>query len=273
MSCTSRAPSPATPPLPSTPGGVDPSPSLANYLRFTPGTYRYRVAQTARIQAEGSVDTVPSVVTTEAILLISVWSDSDSTFDITVSIDSINIATQGSIPRRSAGQVTRLDSIVHVAFTPTSVITQVHLPDSLCTYGGFIGIAREVLVPELPLWIEGPSKRTYTDTATVTSCRAGAKLESLTTREVHDLGRDPPEFSIKGRTVLRGMGLLRRDSIVIGGSTSTRGSLIFEQGNRLPSILQSESEGMITITLGASRTVFRQTSTQAIHLEPSNRPH
>jgi hypothetical protein len=268
--CTSRVPSPPAPPIPST--TALPDPSITTHLRFSPGIYRYRLTQTAQIQADGLPDTLPSTSITGALFLVQVTSSDASTFELTVSVDSINIATQGSIPPRSATPVRTLDSILHITITPSQTITQVYLPDSLCVYGHLISIAREILVPELPLLTESPSKNPYLDTATFTSCRAGVIVETLTTRQLRDSGRDPPEFHIQQTAEFRGTGFLRRDSITVSGSTSTEGTLSFQQGNRLPSVLESKSHGRITVRLGISTTVFQQTSSQKIHLETANPP-
>lgn len=268
--CTSRTPSPPVLPIPSTP--ITPGLSPTTQLRFSPGTYRYRLSQTAQIQGDQSLDTLPSTIITEASFLVRVTSDNDSIFQLTVSIDSISIATKGSIPPPRISQASPLDSVLHITFTPTRTTTQVHLPDSLCTYGHLVATAREILAPEFALWIESPSKQLYSDTATVTTCRAGILVQGLTTRQLRDSGREPPEFSIEQTTAFNGAGLLRRDSITISGSTVTRGTLSFQPGNRLPSRVQTNSEGTVIVQLGTSRTVFRQRSAQEIKLETAIPP-
>src|SRR5688572_26630981 len=180
VGCTARMPSPPTLPTPSIP--AVPATSTTQ-LRFSAGTYRYRLLQTAEIQSDQPADTIASTIRTEAIFLIRVVSDNDSTFHLIVSIDSIHIATGSLIPPRSISQMWALDSVLHITFTPTSTISRANLPDSLCAYGQFISTARLILVPELPLQVQSPLRGRHSDSTIVRSCHAGAIVEGLTVRE------------------------------------------------------------------------------------------
>ncbi len=268
--CTPRA---VSPPLP-TPGptGLPPTdrPAL-RYLRFSPNTYRYRFQQTVQINAEGSADTVPSTISTRAVVLVVVTSEPDSSIRVTVSFDSIFISTHGSIPSRGFSQVVSLDSVLHTRFSPTGVTVETRLPDSLCAYGQFVSAARELLLPELQFQIESPQRKIYTDTATHQACRAGVAIKLVTTRELQDQGQDSGELALRQQTEIQGAGVLRRDSLMVTGSVSTRGKVSFATGNRLPSLVQTQSEGTIRVQLGSLTTIFSQTSNQEIQLEGLDR--
>ena len=267
LSCTPRTP--VTPPLPlPTPQEVSLTTIPVRRLVLSPGNYQYRLTQTAEVIPNDSAGTAnPSLVTTTALFRVDVSQQGDSGFSATVSIDSLRITSQGSIPQTGAALVQRIDSLLQAVLSPALITSYSHLPDSLCMYGSLISTARLILLPELPLEADPTSQKTYTNTAQEISCRAGARVESLTTRQLRKLGKEVSDFSLEERTDLNGAGLLRQDSVAISGSLLTRGTVSFSTESRLPSLILTNSEGTITVQLGAKRIVFRQTSKQEIRLE------
>lgn len=264
-SCSPGRPASLPLPVPTPVETTSPVPPGDTRLAFLPGAYRYRLTQTAEVRAQGISDTVPAgVVTTEALFYVNVSRESDSAVHATISVDSIRITSQGSIPPSSMSSVTRIDSILHIVFSPTLVALGNPLPDSLCTYGSLTGVGHLILLPELTLDPEVSSRKTYTDTSREMSCRAGARVETTTIRRLRSSGKNPAEFAIEQAAEFQGSGVLRRDSIFVAGSTETRGTATFADNSRLPSIVATNSEGTITVQLGPVRTVFKQLVRQEI---------
>lgn len=265
-------PSPSPPP--EKPQVLGPKELTTQYLRFSPNDYRYHFEQSARIIVDGSADTTPNTITTRAQILVTVVTDLNSDVQVSVSFDSISISTQGSIPARGFTQATSLDSVLQARFpvdgTRTTVETR--LADSLCAYSQFITTARELLLPELAMQIESPGTKVYTDSVSQKACRGGVIIELTTIRELRDLSHEPPEFTLQQRTEIAGSGQLRRDSMTVSGSILTRGVATFATANRLPSLVQTESEGTITVRLGSLTTAFRQVSHQQIRLIGLGKP-
>ena len=264
--CASGGSPPVTVPGPGTPTGITPEPAQATHLRFSPGIYRYLFTQTAEITGSSSTDTVPGTITTRGLIHAVVTSQDDSSFAVSISFDSVAISTQGSIPPRSTSQLLSLGSIIRAVFSQTTTSTEIHLPDSLCSYGHLTGVGREVLLPELAFNVELPTRTTFTDTTTYRSCRAGIAVAVTTTRELKHTDRSSREMTLEQESTVQGVGVLRRDSIAVTGSVSTRGRVSFTTLNRLPTLLQSESHARITVQLGSTTTQFRQESTQEIQL-------
>jgi hypothetical protein len=268
--CTTRTPSPAVPvPIPGLPTADRPP---VRYLRFSPGIYHYRFQQRTQIDAEGSTDTVPSIISTQATIAVAVTVEADSSVQVIVSFDSISISTQGSIPSRGFSQVSTLDSIIRTRFSHAGIVVEAQLPDSLCAYSQFVSTARELLLPELAAEVQSPGRRVYRDSVSQHACRAGIPIEFVTTRELHNQRRDSIEFMLRQQTILQGAGMTRRDSLIVSGSISTHGTVSFASGNRLPSVVQTQSEGTIRVRLGSLTTNFRQTSQQEIRLEALGNP-
>src|SRR5687767_3268107 len=63
-------------------------------LAFSPGSFQYRLRQNTKVDAEGLADTTPSSITTTALLSVDVISLSDSAYDVTVSIDSLQMSAE-----------------------------------------------------------------------------------------------------------------------------------------------------------------------------------
>lgn len=266
IACASGGSPPTTVPGLGIPTGITPEPAEAIRLRFSPGTYRYQFTQTAEITGSSSIDTVPGTITTRALIYAVVTSQADSGFTVSVSFDSVTISTQGSIPPRGTSQLASLGSIVHGIFSPTVASAEIHLPDSLCSYGQLAGVGREVLLPELAFEAELATRKSFTDTTTYRSCRAGITVDVTTTRELKHISRSAGEMTLEQESTVQGLGVLRRDSIAVTGSVSTRGKVSFNTLNRLPALLRSESHGRIMVRLGNTTTHFRQQSTQEIRL-------
>ena len=246
--------------------GITPEPSSTARLRFSPGTYRYRLIQTAEVKGSGVADTLPSQITTQALITAAVSSESDSSFVVIVSFDSISITTQGSIPPRGMGQPVSLDSLARGVFSRAGASTELQLPDSLCAYGQLGAISRQLLLPELPLETEVPLRGRLTDSTTQRSCRAGIVIQTTTVRELKNAGQAIGELTIEQESQIQGAGTVRMDSITVSGSVSTRGKASFSALNRLPTLIQSKSQGTITVQLGTTLTNFRQQTSQEIRL-------
>ena len=259
-----------TPPAPRLPVPNEPHPSRYS---FVPNVYQYHFQQVADIQEDGATDTLPSRITTRAVLTLSVTAGADSSITVDVSIDSISITSEGSIPPRGLQQISALDSVISATFSPTRSFPEVKVrfADSLCAYSQFLMTARELLLPELGIELLTPTKHLYRDTVTHYACRAGIGLTLITTRELRDVGSHPPELLVQQQTAIQGRGSLRRDSLSINGSVMTRGTIFFTTVNRLPSSVQTTSEGIITVHLGSITTTFRQISTQQLWLKATTR--
>ena len=265
VACSSGRPVSLPSPAPGPVETINPAPPGERRLAFLPGAYRYRLTQTAEIRAQNASDTVPpGIVMTESVFHINLSQESDSAIQATVSVDLIRITSQGSIPPSTTVPVTHIDSILRVTFTPTLTTFGGPIPDSLCAYAGLTGVARLILLPELALSSEVSARKTYTDTTREASCRAGAHVEVLTTRRLRSLGKNPAEFAIEQVAEFQGVGVLRRDSVFVAGSTATKGVATFNDDSRLPATVLTNSEGTITVQLGSARTVFRQLTRQEI---------
>jgi len=273
VACRPRTtPSPSIPP--EEPQVTEPKEPITRRLQFSPSIYRYHFEQATQITANGSTDTTPSTITTRAQIIVTVAAEPNSDVQVSISFDSISISTQGSIPSRGFRQVTSLDSVLQARFSAagTGTVVETHLADSLCAYSQFITAARELLLPELPMQIENSETRVYTDSMTQRACRGGVIVELTTVRESRDLSREPPEFMLHQRTEIAGSGQMRRDSMTVSGSILTHGAATFTATNRLPSLVETQSEGTITVQLGNLTTAFRQTSHQQMQLiNPDNR--
>lgn len=268
LSCAPGAVHVPSLPTPQPEDYVGPTAVAVRRLILLPGSYRYRLRQTAEITAQDTGNaTPPSIVTTSAFFDIDISQQGDSSYSATISVDSLRIVTEGSIPPATPRQVERIDSIFKAVLSPTLVTVERQLPDSLCTYGQLTGIAHLILLPELALELEVPSRKTYSDTTRELLCRVGTRIDGLTTRQLQNLPGEPTEFAIEQQTDLHGTGLLRQDSVRIHGSVLTRGTASFTTKSRLPSSLLTNSHGTITIQLGTTITVFRQVSNQEIRLE------
>ena len=257
MACTGRpGSSPTVNPAPDIPSVV-PAP-VVGQLQILPGAFHYQLSQTGEIRS--SDDTASSTTTMYAVLQAGVTATSDSSFSIVISADSIETATQGLIPPPRASQVIVLDSVIHAVLTPTTLTLVSSLPDSLCRYSALVTAAYEVLLPALPPVIQLPSASVYTDTTLTTSCPAQIPFRNRTIREIRSSGADPLQFRITGRTEITGAGVIRRDSLLVTGLVSTHGRVSFNTGSRLPVMLETTSEGSITVQLGSTHTTFTQVS-------------
>ena len=241
--------------------------SQRRLLSMVPGSYRYRLIQRAEINDQAAIDTVPaSTVTTVALLYVDVSRGVDSTFSAVVSIDSLKITSEGRIPSLRVISQVKIDSVLRTTLSLRGASTQTYLPDSLCAYSHLVSLARSIILPELPAVAESPPPRIYADTVRETSCRGGIRLETVTIRELRDTGSDPFEATFQQRSTTEGAGLVRQDSLVIAGSARAQGIATFTQGQRLPSVVRTTSDALITIRLGAATTTFRQVTHQDIEL-------
>ena len=237
----------------------------ARYLRLSAGLYRYRLIESTHVQLQEPGDTVPGIVRTDALVsVLVVPSDTDSSFLALVSIDSIRIRRDGPVPPPSMTPLVRLDSVLRVIFTPRGNVTQVLLTDSLCTYSELVTIAQDLLVSRIPNEVTVPANISYSDTLTVRGCRAGATIETVSVRKLSSSEGIPVELALQQQSTIRGSGSIRRDSLIITGPVLTSGTVMFQEGNRLPSHVKTRSDGLITVQLGSKETVFRQVSTREL---------
>ena len=238
-------------------------------LRLSAGTYRYRLIESTHIQLQGPGDTIPGTIRTEALVsILVVPATTDSGFVALVSIDSIRISRDGPVPLPSMTPLVRLDSVLRVVFAPSGNVTEVLLADSLCAYSEFVTLAQDLLLPRIPNALTIPTNIRYADTLTIHGCRAGATVETVTTRELRSSERIPVEFALQRQSTIRGSGLIRRDSLTLTGSVSTLGTVVFDAGNRLPLYLKTKSEGLVTVHLGSNHSVFQQASVREVQRDP-----
>jgi hypothetical protein len=242
-------------------------------LSLSAGSFQYRLRQNTKVHAEGSTNPTPSSIITTALLSVDVTADSDSAYDVVVSIDSLQISTGGSIPSRSFADISSLGPVLRASFRGNNTTIETYLPDSLCAYSQFVTAARQVLLPLLPIQIRTPLPQVQVDTVSLVSCRAGSRIEMLVIQQIRDLRREPPEFALDEKIELRGAGMLSRNPVTVSGSIQTRGSISFASRFRLPSLIQTESEGSITVQLGDSTLVFQQNSTQHIEQQAPRLPN
>jgi hypothetical protein len=244
------------------------------YLHLQAGTFKYDLSQNTRIRARSFLpETIPTTTSVTAILLAVITLNNDSSFNVSISVDSVRITSGGSIPTSGMPQSLSLGQVLHASIEGPKTTVEYRLPDSLCAYSHFLIAARELLAPQLPVPLSTSFVHPPPDTTTLTTCRGGTRIETAVRRELRNLRKFPPEFTITGTTELKGAGILRRDSLVVTGSVRTHGTASFGAISRLPSSIQTESEGLITILLGDSTTVFEQTSTQRIQHRPPDAPN
>ena len=268
LACTPRAISGPSRPIPEPQEQAGPVPGASKHLSLTPGSYRYRLNQRAEITIHDSGQIAsPNIVTTTALFYVSVAQQADSSYSATVTVDSLSITAEGAIPRVGLAQARRLDSILRMDVSPAIITLQRQLPDSLCSYGYLMGTARLILLPQLGPGPDISLERAYSDTSRETTCRAGAQVESVVTTRLYRSTSQPIEFALEQSTTLHGAGLLRRDSVMVSGSVSTRGTAAFGSEGRLPVWILTNSEGTITVQIGPAKTGFRQITRQEIQLQ------
>jgi hypothetical protein len=238
-----------------------------NRLSLQAGRFQYYVVQNTTIQTEAVTDTTSGGVITTARLVADVSSYNDSIYTVTISIDSLQMTSQGAIPHRGIGQVSSLGTVLQASIGARYLIVEATLADSLCAYSQFVTAARDLLLPALPPQVSIPLPEIRADTIVTVACRAGSRIQMTTLRELASLGADPLELALQGKSELAGVGMVRDDSVTISGTLTTRGKVSFTRGSRLPSLVQTESDGSITVRLRDSTTVFRQRSTQEIRQE------
>lgn len=256
---TSPVPPPIPTPIPDT--GV-----IASTRRLTlvPGHFQYYVLQNATIRTDAVADTMGGGITTTARLVADVSADSDSSYTVVISIDSVQMTSQGAIPSRGIAQVSFLGPVLRASVRARHSIVEMNLADSLCAYGQFVTAARDLLLPALPSQVIIPLPEARVDTMVTVACRAGSRIQMTVVRELKNFSTDPLELTLQGKTELAGLGMVRDDSVSISGTLTTRGKASFTGEFRLPSLVQTESDGSITVRLGDSVTVFHQRSTQEI---------
>jgi len=248
------------------------APRNVRYLTLIPGHFKYHFVQNATVEPEPRTDAGMGNLSMRARLLVDVSSDADSIHDVIISIDSLQMTTDGPIPSRPMRELLSLGPVLQVSISTNQITVESTLPDSLCSYGQLVIVARDLLLPQLPAQITDQPLQMRTDSTTATTCRAGTRISLLVIRQLRDLGTQPAEFAFEGKTELTGTGMLGRDSVTVSGSISTRGSALFTGGSRLPSLVRTASEGWITTKLGDSTIVFRQKSTQELQEQQPETP-
>jgi hypothetical protein len=242
-------------------------------MTLVPGLSRYDLEQHAVVRLEGADDTLPHTITTRAVLLVEVLSYNDSSYDVTVSVDSLNQVAEG-FGHPSPMQPMTLGPVLRVSFSSGGNAANTQLADSLCEYSQFVTLARQLVLPQLPAQVAtAKTGRTPPDIMHITSCRAGVPIRIESTQEVRNLGGIPPQVRIDEKATLQGAGILQRDSITIDGFLTAEGTASFASGSRLPSIVQSSSEGSIRIGLGDSTVTFKQSLTQQLRRRATEVPN
>jgi hypothetical protein len=244
------------------------APRNVRYLRLIPGHFKYHLVQNATVETEPRADTAMGNLSMRARLLVDVSSDVDSVYNVVISIDSLQMTTDGPIPTRLMREPLSVGPVLRASISTNHTTVESMLPDSLCSYGQLVTAARDLLLPQLPAQISPQPLQIRIDSTTATTCRAGTRISLLVIRQLRDLGTQPAEFTFEGKTELTGTGMLGRDSVTVSGSISTRGSALFTGGSRLPSLVRTTSEGWITTKLGDSTIVFHQKSAQELREQP-----
>jgi hypothetical protein len=241
-------------------------------MALLPGLTQYDLEQHAIVRLEGADDTLPHAITTRALLVVEVLSNSDSSYDVTVSVDSLNQLAEG-FSRPSPIHPITLGPVLRVSFSPQSRSAHVQLADSLCAYSQFVTVARQLVLPQIPARVMTELNRTPPDTLHITSCRAGVPIRIESTQEVRNLGGNPAQMAIDERATVQGSGTMQRDSITIDGSLRTQGTASFAEGSRLPSLVHTRSEGTIRVGLGDSTVTFKQSLTQQLRRRGAELPN
>jgi hypothetical protein len=241
-------------------------------LTLSAGNFRYSLIQNTTIQTEGSADTARNSITTRALLLVSVTPEEGLGYRISITVDSIQLTADGQSSFRLPAGTFSLGRVLEASFQPSTNTAQTVLPDSLCTYGQFVTAAHDLLLLQLPAEINTDLSEPRIDSARGTLCRAGTRIEMVSTRQVRETGRGQPVFDLASTTELGGSGLLGRDSIHVSGSIATQGTVSFTGGSRLPWSVETTSQGLISVRLRDSTTVFRQASSQRLQKEQTTTP-
>jgi hypothetical protein len=270
--CTSARPGETTtrpiPPGPADTGATAPLPVMS----LVPGLSRYDLEQQAIVRVEGHEDSLPHTITTKALLLVEVLMHNDSSYDVTVSVDSLNQIAEG-FGRSSPAHPTTLGSVLRVSFSPGGNSAQAQLPDSLCAYSQFVTVARHLVLPRIPAQLMTEPDKMPPDTMHIAGCRAGIHISVESTQEVRNLSGSPLQVSIEERATVKGSGMMQQDSVMIEGSLRAQGTASFTVGSRLPSLVQSQSEGAIKVELADSTVTFRQRITQHLRQRIVNSPN
>src|SRR5687768_3589140 len=105
--CTpSRSTVPAVTPQPPPAEHADTGgPSKVRHLILIPGHFKYHFVQNATVEAEPRHDTGVGNLSMRARLLVDVSSDTDSIYDLVISIDSLQMTADGPIPSRPVPEV------------------------------------------------------------------------------------------------------------------------------------------------------------------------
>ena len=236
-------------------------------LGVTPGITVYQFSQSADIRPESALDTVYSTITTEALFSVAIVPQSDSMYEVTVIVDSVRITTGGSAPLRrqqiEGGMPISLGPVLRTSLGTRTGNVEHLLPDSLCAYGQVTGAARELILLPLPHPIRLSEGARWSDSSRFSTCRAGAAIETGVFLEATYLGSQRPnQLALRTLATVKGAGIIRTDSVTISGTITSTGTAYLEGANRLPTLLQTESRGTISIRLGDSTAVFRQHSRQ-----------
>jgi hypothetical protein len=254
--------------IPADTGAVLPSPLMT----LLPGLSRYDLEQQAVVRVDGADDSLPHTITTRALVLVDILQNSDSSYDVTVSVDSLNQIAEG-FNRPLPTHPSSLGTVLRVSFGAQGNSVHTQLADSLCAYGQFVTIARQLVLPTMPAQVGAELRRTPPDTLHITSCRAGVPIRIESTQEVRSLKSSPLQVEIDERARVEGSGTMQRDSITIDGSLRTQGTASFAAGSRLPSLVETRSEGSIRIGLGDSTVTFKQFLTHQLRRREPQPPN
>lgn len=267
MACT-RVPSAESPdpvPIPVRRDSVAP----AIVLRLPQDSTRYSLRQTSSVRNLKAQDSATSGnLTTTAILYFVIDSaDGNGRLSFTITADSLQITTEGSIPSHRLVP-RRIGPVLQGSVANGRIIAITALPDSLCAYSHLLTAAFHLLLPRLPAEVSLPLPNPVPDTTTITSCRAGTRIQLQIHRQLHSSKQAALTLTLEETVELSGTGMLRRDSITVSGLITTTGEVIFQPDSRLPQLVQTQSDGRVTVRLADSTTVFEQHSTQQLQRQP-----
>jgi hypothetical protein len=261
--CATAPPTPRQPDvLPTRDSLPSPAPRV---LGLQSGSATYVFTQSSEIRPESPLDTMYSTVAMEAVFLVTVTSQADSIHEISVSIDSIRITSGGpAAAGRTQGPSApvSLGAVLRASFGPGSRDAEILLPDSLCAYGQLVGAVQELLLwplPSTPLLVQNGM---WADSSRFSTCRAGAIVETKARQTAMYSVTQPNELALRTTATIQGAGVMRTDSVTVTGTVTSSGKAVLDGNSRLPSFIRSSSQGVITVRLADSTTVFRQQSTQ-----------
>ncbi len=219
--------------------------ALSVHAQSAVGT-RYRVSSTAVIALDRSAQTpLVDTVTTTSLVSIEISSGVDTV--ATLSIDSLHVTSTGMV-RRTADAFARGISVSALLSAGRPLMTGDSA--SACTAERPLAGLLPELLPLLPMPLRADQQ--WSDTLTVTTCRAGLPVTTTTIAAYRTLtGMDSTTVLVERRATIRaaGQAQLRQQTVTLDGAGS------------------SES---LAVVLVAARQIQSWRSTQSLDVQLTN---